>query len=290
MRSLSIALPRPSRAYFGLGDAGGLRGDTHAGSASGGYGGGGNDHGGNSAQTATQVRALEAAAAKAAADKAAAANAAAAKVTAEKAAVEKAATVKAATDRAGDVAQRPFNQAIAAGSLTPAGVVAYQEAKANIPGSTWLGDVVGFGAKVIATPVILATGAVAPVTGKVVGMGINSLSERINNWMNEGKWEAAAAESLGPDWGGSGPSVDQGGTSAPNVQRSSGGGTTNRSGINVAPLRTSAPQPMPSAPVGASGTMEAPAGFSSTTTNNQPAPDHGALLLGAGILAAKLLI
>jgi len=281
MRSLSVALHRSLFQYTGLSDAGGKRGDTHAGSASGGYSGGSDrDHGGNSAQTATQVRALEAAAAKAAADK----------MTAEKAAVEKAATVKAATDRAGDVAQRPFNQAIAAGSLTPAGVVAYQEAQKTVTPVTLPGRLLNIIEKPLIGAAAIATGPWAPVTGTALNTLAQSAGDALNARLTQAKIEKVAAESLGPDWGGSGPAVDQSGTSTPNVQRTSGGGTTTRSGISVAPLRTSAPQPMASAPVGTSGTMETPAGFSSTTTNIQPATDHGALLLGAGILAAKLLI
>ncbi len=333
MRTLSNALHRSFPTYAGMGDAGGLRGDTHAGQASGGYSGGrsGGDHGTSAADieaarqasiksaaaarateaaskaasakaesdrqataTATQVRALEAAAAKAATVKAI-------ESTTAKEAIATAATTKAVTDRAGEVAQRAFNQAIAAGSLTPAGVVAYQEAQKTIPGSTWLGSIFSGIAKFFSAPVVMSAGVLAPVAGMALSSGINATAAKINASMSQAAWEKAAAEALGPDWGGSGSALEQSDYSPSVSDRLRYGGTSNittrdqthstgaklRTGISVTPVKTAA---LP----GSSGNSLVSVVPSSSniisTANVQPATDHGGLILGAGILAAKLLL
>ena len=325
MRTLSTALRFNRHPYRGLSDAGGLRGDSHAGQASGGYGGSDSSHGGSGNTAASEAAATAAAVKSAAAARAteAAAKAAADKATADRnasatatqvRALEAAATLKmqaaphvtettgpvtqvsTPSDRAGDVAQRAFNQAVATGTITPAGVVAYQNAQKTVTPVTLPGRILNILEKPVIGAVSVATGPFAPATGLALNALGQSAGEALNARLTDAKIQAAAAESLGPDWGGSTTTRANPSTTGPAVTSGGGGGNTttrNGGGGSSTPIRTSNAQveAMPSAPVASSGVLSTTAADGTTPTpTTQPAADHGGLILGAGILAAKLLL
>jgi len=182
MRSISDALPR-FHPFNGLGrdpDAGGgtsegreSGSDKSSGGDGGGDGGGGNDGGGNDRrerQEAAMAQAMN-----------------------ERGRVE----MQKERDRAGEVAQRAFNQAVAMAELTPAWKVAEEEAKANVVPVTLPGQLLNLIATPVKTVATIASGRFAPLTNAVIGdynagdelnkaLTQNKIDNYVNDYLDRG--------------------------------------------------------------------------------------------------------